>query len=164
MYYGQDKRTYVEKRIRALREGASMIEFAKEIVREMDGKVLNVRLKNALNAGTLRYDVYVSMNTLIIECYPESRHCHEVTIASVNLDQQEGKHPRIDAKAIIDSMDSFYKSIMHEAQRMENALENIEEIKERLRNAVDNLNKITDGLPYVIIDTFNLPHKMHTHF
>lgn len=167
MYYGNDeeKRVRIKGYIKGLKECAESIAHARKIIHDLDGKVLNVRLTRALNETGRHYNYEIRNHHLSIIYYPTSRAIVSKIIAFVDLPYTESsKAQRIPGQMLIKSLNEYYAAINREAAQLEEALESIDTTREMIRQAVKQFNILVDKIPYEIIDTYNIPRKIYTHF
>lgn len=165
MYYGNDeeKKKHILNQIVTYRECASVIPYVKKVIQQMDGRVLNVKLKTALNEGKeganirFNYTFNFKRDHLELIYYPEHRGAfHYITIAWVKLNKEEGKQQRIIAKDIIKELNDNYVKFTTKAVEMEEALNNIDTIREQLKQAWNVINAILKPIPYEVRDVYDL--------
>ena len=142
-------KAYIEE----LRKNAGIIPAIKKTVQEFDGKVLNCRLEKALEAATGQYiHVEKRYNTLAIYGYYKS---HYMTFASVSLDTlTDGK--RINAAAMIESLNDCRTKMLQEANEMEQQMQNVDIIRQQLESIKKLYEAVVSPVNSMIADYYRI--------
>ena len=149
-----DSRTQVESTIAFKRKCVEKCDKAAEIIRKMDGKVLNVTLQRALNAGE-EYPAFfsVDLGTSVDITYK--------ALGGQLWMIRVPREKRIDASVYLEDLEKTRSRLLEDIADLELTMSVIDERIEQIKKAVAALNALTTTLPYAVQEAYDIPRKIY---
>lgn len=161
--------------IKNLRRAAELADQVIEIVKQFDGKVLNVRFEKALKEKTGEHIVVrENYSTFSIDwymddrCVPSGDGCSVVYLDGMSIslcfisdyDNTKENMPIVNKRIVADNFIPDIKkqieSFLIDAGKLEESITKIGEWKARAKELTDQVNKLHNEIPYEIKDYYGL--------
>lgn len=154
-YNTEERQKELAEHVKFLRDIASLYPLIAPIIRHYDGKMFNIRFKNALKEADIGdFHVFAEKRLKYIEIYVYNRGA-QYTLAQCTVDDMpDGK--RIPADVLLNSARERRSALLKTAYDIENV--DIDRVLSQLNGLKDTYNRLRDSLPYKLQDVYGIKH------
>ena len=163
----EQQRNEIMRRVNKLRAAAAQYPHLRDVLTAFDGKVLNVRLENALTDGGNRYFVKLRRNEhygdyLDISFHQDGdgNYTDDCYLVSLNLDKKwDGK--RIPSDVILENARERREDFLREAAALEAATPELaDEIENKIKALRSAFDALVEGIPRAARSVYGLEYHI----
>ena len=160
MLEGKEK---IQVIIKEYREAAALTRQIIPVIQKYNNKCFNKRLQESLQAET-KSRVYCGKRYSFFEIYIYHGHSNQqITLCYIPVEKAFTDGKRINAAAIVESINKKYSDLLSEAYELENKLPLIDQYKKELEYLKQQIDNITATIPNQIQDACRLYYRVRNY-